>query len=113
MDLGKIDGVYVTEELGGFRFLFIPDVADPLEEEQRQNVGFPIRAVDGAAPQNLGTVPEMRLEVLKGQRHLRCDLASSNSVLVIQAHPATPMSAILAGQRGANLPRRVGNRPHI
>ena len=64
VNLGEVDRVNVAEELCGLRRLLVPDVADPLEEEQRQDVRLPVRAVDGAAAQDLGAVPEVRLEAL-------------------------------------------------
>ncbi len=79
VDFGEVDWVYITVELGGFSHLLVPDVADPLKEEQREDVRLPIRAIDGAAAQYLGAVPEMRLELLQGQGHFNPD-ALSNTV---------------------------------
>ena len=57
VDLGEVDWVDVAVQLGGLRRLLVPDVADALEEEQRQDVRLPVRAIDGAAAQDLGAVP--------------------------------------------------------
>ncbi len=71
VDLGEVDRVDVAEQLGRLGRLLVPDVADPLEEEQRQDVRLPVRAIDGAAAQDLGAVPEVRLEFRQRQRHRR------------------------------------------
>src|SRR6266850_1007172 len=70
MNFGEIDRINVTKEFRGLRGLLIPYVTDPLEEEQRQDVCLPVRAVDGASAQNLGAVLEMRLELLERQGHV-------------------------------------------
>jgi hypothetical protein len=64
VNLGKVDWFNVTEELGGIRGFFVPDIADPLEKEQREDICFPVGPVDGTTPKDLCTVPEMGLEVL-------------------------------------------------
>lgn len=40
--------------------LFIEDVADPLKEEQREDVGLEVRRID-RAPQDICRLPEVRL----------------------------------------------------
>ena len=37
---------------------FIPDIADPLEEQQRQDVALPVSAIDGGATKDVGGFPE-------------------------------------------------------
>ena len=59
VDLGEVDRVDVAVELRRLRRLLVPDVADPLEEEQREDVGLPVGAIDRAAAQDLGAVPKM------------------------------------------------------
>ena len=44
----------------------VPDVADPLEEQQWEDVALPVRPVDGAAAKNLGAPPQLGLQVLQG-----------------------------------------------
>ena len=79
VDLGKVNWVNVTEELGGLGRLLVPDVADAFEEKQWQDVRLPVGAIDGAAAQDLGAVPKVGLEVLKGQGHFRAPACSSCS----------------------------------
>ncbi|MCH2107596.1 MAG: hypothetical protein MK291_13265 [Planctomycetes bacterium] len=43
--------------------LFIPDIADPLEEEQRQDVALPVGPIDRRAAQDVGGFPEVGLEL--------------------------------------------------
>ena len=59
--------VDVAVFLPGFGRLLVPDVADPLEEQEREDVALPVRPVDGAAAQDLGAVPEVGLELVEGQ----------------------------------------------
>ena len=93
VDLGEVDRVGVAEELGRLGRLLVPDVADPLEEQQRQDVRLPVRAVDGAAAQDLGAVPEVRLEFVRGQRHRGLTEPGSCFLLI------TAMSAYLSRRR--------------
>ena len=74
VQLGKVAQVDVAVFLPGLGRLLVPDVADPLEEQQREDVALPVRPVDGAAAQDLGAVPEVGLQVLQGpsiRRHGR------------------------------------------
>ncbi len=64
VDFGEVDRVDVAEELCGLRRLLVPDVADPLEEQQRQDVRLPVRPVHSATAQDLGAVPEVRFELV-------------------------------------------------
>ena len=59
VDLGEVDRIGVAEERRRFGRLLVPDVGDPLEEEQRQDVRLPVGAIDGAAAEDLGAVPEV------------------------------------------------------
>ena len=45
--------------------LLIPNITDPLEEEQRQDVALPIRPIHRRATQNIGSFPEMGLQCLQ------------------------------------------------
>ena len=47
--------------------LFIPDVADAFEKEQRQDVTLPVRTVDRAAAQDIGRFPEVGFELAECQ----------------------------------------------
>tara|TARA_B100001057_G_scaffold438971_1_gene471818 strand:- start:506 stop:670 length:165 start_codon:yes stop_codon:yes gene_type:complete len=42
--------------------LFIPDIADPLEEQQRQDIALPVGPIDRRATQDVGGFPEVGLE---------------------------------------------------
>jgi hypothetical protein len=61
--LGDLEAVLVGKvfAVGLDRFLefLIPHITDALEEQQRQDVALPIRAVHGAAAQDVGGFPEM------------------------------------------------------
>ena len=46
---------------------FVPRIADAFEEEQRQDVRLPVSAIDGAAAENVGGFPKVRLEL--GERN--------------------------------------------
>ena len=97
--VGDLKPVFVLEVLSirrhGHRMLLVPDVADPLEEEQRQDVALPVGAVDGAPAEDVGGLPEMRLERRQGQAlpsttgaaHRRSPilLAAASFCLAIQA----------------------------
>ena len=67
---GHLEAVLVGEVLpvGVDRFLvlLVPHIADALEEEQRQDIAFPVRAVHRAAAQDIGSFPEMRLKLGQG-----------------------------------------------
>lgn len=65
MDLGEERGLGLAEGLGGLGGLLIPDIADPLEEEQGQDVALPVGPVNGTASEDIGTVPEVRFETCK------------------------------------------------
>src|SRR5207249_219979 len=54
VNLREVDWVNVAEEFGGFGSLLVPHVADPLEEQQRQDVRLPVRTIHGAPAQDLG-----------------------------------------------------------
>ncbi len=54
----------VRDCLGVF---LVPDIADALEEEQRQDIALPVGAVDGAAAQDVGGLPQMRFQFGQGQ----------------------------------------------
>ena len=51
-----------SHSLGG---LLVPDVADPLEEEQRQDVALPVGAIDRRATQDVGGFPEVGSDLLQ------------------------------------------------
>jgi hypothetical protein len=61
--LREVDRGDVAEQAGCFGGLLVPDVADPLEEQKRQDVRLPVRPIHGATAQDLGAVPEVRLEL--------------------------------------------------
>jgi hypothetical protein len=65
--LGHLEAVLVGEVLavlGEHRgVLLVPDVADAFEEEQRQDVGLPVGAIDRAAAQDVRGLPEVGLEL--------------------------------------------------
>ena len=44
--------------------LFIPDIADPLEEEQRQDVALPVGPIDRRATQDVGSFPKLGLDIV-------------------------------------------------
>jgi hypothetical protein len=56
--IGKVFAVGLDRIL----VLLVPDIANPLVEQQRQNVALPICAVERAAAQNIGSLPEMTFE---------------------------------------------------
>ena len=68
VQLRKDAQVDVAVRLSGLGRLLVPDVADPLEEQQREDVALPVRPVDGAAAQDLRAVPEVGLQLLQRQR---------------------------------------------
>ena len=74
VDFGERGRIDVAEGLGRFGRLLVPHVADPLEEEQRQDVALPVGAIDGGAAQGVGGVPEGGFQVFVGQRHQRIRL---------------------------------------
>jgi hypothetical protein len=47
--------------------LLVPDIANALEEQERQDVTLPVGAVDGAATEDVGGLPEMILQLRKVQ----------------------------------------------
>ena len=55
MFIGKVFAVGFNR----FLILFIPHIANPLEEEQRQDVAFPVCTVHGTAAQDVCSFPEM------------------------------------------------------
>ena len=61
----EVHRVGISVHRRGRRRLLVRHVADPLEEEQRQDVRLPVRPIDGTAAQDPGAIPEMRLEFLK------------------------------------------------
>lgn len=65
--LGELREAWVAVLLDGRAALVVPDVADALEEEQREDVGLEIRRVDGAAEDVRG-LPEVVLESVRGDR---------------------------------------------
>jgi len=71
VDFGEIDRVRIAEDFGGFRGFLVPDIADALEEQQRQDIRFPVRAVNGTAAEDLGAIPEVGFEFLKGKGHFK------------------------------------------
>ena len=62
VDLGEERRVGIAVDLGGLGGLLVPDVADPLEEEQREDVALPVGAIDRGAAQDVGGFPEGGLE---------------------------------------------------
>jgi len=50
------------DDLGVF---LVPDIADPLEEQQREDVGLEVSRIHRAA-QNVGGLPEVGFELAKG-----------------------------------------------
>ena len=85
----------VRAGLGG---LLVPYVADPLEEEQRQDPALPVRPVDGAAAQDLRAVPEVGLQVLERQAtrgHRRRAIRASFACFV-----TPPLACSPPGRRG-------------
>ena len=67
VQLRKDAQVDVPEFRFGLGRLLVPDVADPLEEQEREDVALPVRSVDRAAAQDLRAVPEVGLQLLEGQ----------------------------------------------
>ena len=65
--VGDLEAVLVLEILAVLLdhpgVLFIPDIADPLEEEQRQDVALPVGPIDRRAAQDVGGFPEVGLDV--------------------------------------------------
>jgi hypothetical protein len=94
VNLREVDWIDVTEERGGLGGLLVPDIADALEEEQRQDVGLPVGAVDGAAAQDLGAVPEVGLQLLEGQGYVGLGLARGSrcSSGVVASVPPRPIT---------------------
>ena len=70
--LGQVGVLLVAVRLGErVGALLVVDVADPLQEQQREDVRLEVRRVDGAA-QDVGGVPEHRFEraFSSGQREV-------------------------------------------
>jgi hypothetical protein len=63
--LRKVDRVDIAKELYRLSGLVVPDIADPLEEEERKDLRLPVRAIDCAAAKDLSAVPQMSPEVLE------------------------------------------------
>ena len=62
MLLGLVGVLGVTVGLGqGGGSLFVVDVADPLQEQEREDVGLEVRCVYGP-PQDVGGIPEPRFD---------------------------------------------------
>jgi len=66
VDLLEVTGVSFPVEFTRLGRLFVPDVTDPLEEQQRQDVALPVGAIDSGTAQRVGGLPEARLELLRG-----------------------------------------------
>jgi hypothetical protein len=49
VDFGERGSIDITESLGRFGRFFVPNVADSLEEEQRQDIALPVGAIDGGS----------------------------------------------------------------
>ena len=63
-EVGEIDVAVDLPGLGGF---LVPNIADPLEEQQWEDVALPVGPVDSAAAENLGASPQLGLQVLQGK----------------------------------------------
>jgi hypothetical protein len=61
VDFGKECRVGLAIDLSGLSSLFIPDIGDPLKEEQRQDVALPVGAVDSGTTQDIGGFPKATL----------------------------------------------------
>jgi hypothetical protein len=59
VDFREIDGLSVSEERRRFSRFLVPDVGDSLKEQERKDVGLPVRPVYGAAAEDLGAFPQM------------------------------------------------------
>ena len=64
VNLGEVRGIGLAVELGCLGRLLVPHVGDPLEEKQREDVALPVGPVDCGPAQDVGRVPERRLERL-------------------------------------------------
>jgi len=69
MHFGKGRRIDITEGFGRFSGLLVPDVADSFEEEQRQDVTLPVRAIDGGTSKRVRGIPQRGFEFFSGQRH--------------------------------------------
>ena len=69
VDLWEVERVFFAVQLRSFGRLVIPDVADPLEEEQGQDVALPVGQVDGPAALDVGGFPQVRLQIFEHDRH--------------------------------------------
>ena len=58
VDFGEECRVGLAIDLSGLSSLFIPDIGDPLAEEQRQDISLPVSTVDSGATQDIGGVPK-------------------------------------------------------
>ncbi|MEZ4227267.1 MAG: hypothetical protein R3B13_40390 [Polyangiaceae bacterium] len=69
--LGHLEPVLVFEvlavRLDRLGVLLVPDVADALEEEERQDVALPVGAIDGAAAEDVRGLPKVGFELLERQ----------------------------------------------
>jgi hypothetical protein len=72
--LGDLEAVLVgvvLAVLGEHRgVLLVPHVADEFEEEERQDEGLPVGAINWAPPQDIGRIPQVRLPFT--ERHGLC-----------------------------------------
>jgi hypothetical protein len=100
VNLREVDGVNVAEEFGCFGSLLVPHVADPLEEQQRQDVRLPVRTIHGTPAQDLGAVPKVRLEFVQGHGHSTLILKNRGTNRAPSRHEHEPPA------------RRVARRAH-
>jgi hypothetical protein len=59
-------GKILAVKLNRFLVLLVPNIADALEEEQRQDVAFPVGAVHRAAAQDIGRFPQVGFQSFQG-----------------------------------------------
>ena len=71
MGLREVLELAVAVELAGGGGLLVPDVADALEEEERQDVAHPVGAAERAAAEDVGGFPEVGFEGVERERGAR------------------------------------------
>ena len=80
MGLREILELAVAVELAGGGGFFVPDVADALEEEERQDVAHPVGAAEGAAAKDVGGLPEVGFEGVERERGTRGGVSGRRQV---------------------------------
>src|SRR5688572_3916385 len=60
--------ICISEGRGRVCRLFVPNIADALEEKQGQNVALPVGAIDGRSAKSIRSIPKGRFQVFVRHR---------------------------------------------